>query len=55
MAIAPTNVAVIFYVLENYVFDDSQFSALVRAEKPFSYPRTTNGHESFHSNYDQQF
>ena len=43
------------YILDNYKSEDSQFPPFIWAEELTTYPRTTNGPEYFHSNYNQQF
>ncbi|XP_022169254.1 uncharacterized protein LOC111033019 [Myzus persicae] len=56
MSIAPPDVTDFSdYILDNYISEDSQFPPFIWAEEPQTYPRTTNGPESFHSNYNQQF
>lgn len=56
MSIAPPDVTDFTdYILDNYISEDSQFPPFIWAEEPQTYPRTTNGPESFHSNNNQQF
>jgi len=43
------------YILDNNIYEDSQFPPFIWPKEPQTYPRTTNGPESFHSNYNQQF
>ena len=43
------------YILDNYISEDSQFPPFIWAKEPKAYPKTTNGPESCHSNYNQQF
>lgn len=35
------------YILDNYISEDSQFPPFIWAEKPQTYPKTTNGPEFF--------
>lgn len=55
MTIASTDVTEFTEYIDNYKYDDSQFPPVILAKEQFSYPRTTNGPELFHSNYKQQF
>jgi hypothetical protein len=56
MSIAPPYVTEFTdYIIDNYIFEDSQFPPLIWSEEPKTYPRTTNGPEYFHSNHNQQF
>ena len=43
------------YLTENYVTNDSRFPPKLWAEKPSANKCTTNGPESFHCHYSEQF
>jgi len=54
MSIAPPNVTDFTdYILDNYICGYLQFPPFIWAEESQICPRTTNGPESFHSNYKQ--
>jgi len=56
MSICPTDISDFSdYVLNNYIIEDSKFPPSLRAIEPTDELRTTNGVESFHSNYNSQF
>ncbi|KAF0751997.1 Uncharacterized protein FWK35_00024797 [Aphis craccivora] len=43
------------YILETFVDDNSFFQLYLWAESPSSDPKTTNGSESFHRDFNSQF
>jgi len=52
MSICPTDISDFSdYVLNNYIIEDAKFPPSLWAKEPTDEPRTTNGAESFHSNY----
>ncbi|XP_025423465.1 uncharacterized protein LOC112692866 [Sipha flava] len=60
MSIAPSttssNISIFFdYILENYIASDSNFPPTLWACKPTNNPKTTNGAESYHKQYNSQF
>ncbi|XP_060870098.1 uncharacterized protein LOC132944652 [Metopolophium dirhodum] len=55
--ISPSENALEFsdYVLKNYIDEDCLFPPEMWAEAPSSMPKTTNGPESFHRHFNEQF
>jgi len=43
------------YILENNITSDSDFSPILWACEPTNNPKTTNGAESYHKQYNNQF
>lgn len=43
------------YVLKNYIEENCLFPPEIWAEAPSTIPKTTNGPESFHKHYNEQF
>ena len=58
MALAPHNdrcSAFADYVLENYISSGAKFSPILWSEELSDRRRTTNGYESFHCHFNEQF
>jgi len=56
MSICPTDISYFSDdVLNNYIIEDAKFPPSMWAREPTDEPRTTNGAESFQSNYNSQF
>jgi len=56
MSICPTDISDFSdYVLNNYIIENAKFPPSLWAKEPTDEPRTTNGAESFHRNYNSQF
>jgi len=59
MSIAPSttsNISIFSdYILENYITSDSNFPPTLWACEPTNNPKTTNGAESYHKQYNSQF
>jgi len=56
MSVCPTDISYFLdYVLNNYNIEDAKFPPSLWAKDPTDKTRSTNGAESFHSNYNSKF